>query len=108
MHQLAKRMELKLARDISIPAVGYAMTEALLVRWLKQPGDAVRSGDPVAEIETDKASADLEAPSDGVLGRHRFEAGVAVPVGVALTVVLEDGEAETDDGSGVALPTTTV
>ncbi|MBA3236570.1 MAG: 2-oxo acid dehydrogenase subunit E2 [Chloroflexi bacterium] len=73
------------------------MTEALLVRWIKQPGDPITIGEAVAEIETDKASADLEAPADGVLGRHRFEAGAVVPVGVALAVVLEGGEAEADD-----------
>jgi pyruvate dehydrogenase E2 component (dihydrolipoamide acetyltransferase) len=84
-------------REITIPAVGYAMTEALLVRWLKQPGDAVAAGEAVAEIETDKASADLEAPADGLLGRHRFEAGTLVPVGVALAVVLEGGEAEASE-----------
>ena len=84
-------------RDITIPAVGYAMTEALLVRWLRQPGDAIEMGEAVAEIETDKASADLEAPAAGVLGRHRFEAGATVPVGVALAVVLEGGESESED-----------
>lgn len=83
--------------EVSIPAVGFAMTEALLVRWLKQPGDMVDAGEPVAEIETDKAIAELEAPASGVLGRHRFAVGTAVPVGVALTMILGDGESEDED-----------
>ena len=80
--------------EVSIPSVGFAMTEGLLVRWLKQPGDPVAVGDAVAEIETDKTNAELESPAAGVLGRHRFEVGAAVPVGVPLVMILEVGEAE--------------
>src|SRR4051812_8467765 len=49
-------------RDVAIPAVGFAMTEAVLQRWLKQPGESVDEGEPVAEIETDKTTAELESP----------------------------------------------
>lgn len=82
---------------VSIPAVGFAMTEGLLVRWLKEPGDPVEAGEPVAEIETDKAIAELEAPASGILGRHRFPVGTAVPVGVPLAMILEIGESEEGD-----------
>ena len=84
-------------REVAIPAVGFAMTEALLIDWTRQPGDAVAAGDPIAEIETDKTTAELEAPIAGILGRHRFAAGDVVPVGVALTVILAPGE--TEDGT---------
>ena len=87
--------------EVSIPAVGYAMTEGLLVRWLKEPGDWVDAGEAVAEIETDKTVAELEAPVAGVLGRHRFAVGTAVPVGVPLVMILDVGESE--DGVGPPL-----
>lgn len=84
-------------REVSIPAIGFAMTEALLVQWTRQPGDAISEGEVVAEIETDKTTAELEAPVSGILGRHRFAPGDVVPVGVALTVILAPGEIEADD-----------
>jgi TPP-dependent pyruvate/acetoin dehydrogenase alpha subunit len=89
-------------REVSIPAVGFAMTEGVLVRWLKQPGERVEAGDAVVEIETDKALTDLEAPAAGTLGRHRFDSGAAVPVGVALTVILLEGESEDEPVSTAA------
>jgi len=79
--------------EIFIPALGMAMEEATLVEWLKQPGDAVAAGDPVAVIETDKSTLDVEAESAGTLGPHLFEAGGPVPVGAVITHVLADGEA---------------
>lgn len=82
--------------EVSIPAVGYAMTEGLLVRWLKEPGESVDVGEAVAEIETDKTVAELESPVSGVLGRHRFAVGTAVPVGVPLVMILDIGESEDD------------
>jgi pyruvate/2-oxoglutarate dehydrogenase complex dihydrolipoamide acyltransferase (E2) component len=86
-------------REVAIPSVGFAMTEALLLRWTKQPGEAVSEGEPIAEVETDKTTAELEAPASGTVGRHRFAAGEVVPVGVVLTVILEPGETETDGAS---------
>ena len=88
-------------REVTIPSVGMAMTEAVLNAWLKNPGDSVVSGEAIAEIETDKSSLDLESPSDGVLGRHLVSAGASVPVGQVIVRVLEPGEAEPYDGSGL-------
>jgi len=56
--------------EIVIQAVGVGMEEALIVSWLKQPGDAVAVDDPVAEIETDKATMDVVSPFAGTLGPH--------------------------------------
>src|SRR4051812_26654008 len=94
-------------REVAIPAVGFAMTEAVLQRWLKQPGEVVDEGEPVAEIETDKTTAELEAPATGTLGRHRFGEGELVPVGVVLTVILAPGEIETDGAAGSVAPVAT-
>jgi pyruvate dehydrogenase E2 component (dihydrolipoamide acetyltransferase) len=79
--------------DVVIPSVGIAMEEALLVKWLKEPGDAVAVDDPVAEIETDKATMDIVSPVAGVLGPHLFKPGSLVPVGAAIVAVVVDGEA---------------
>jgi pyruvate dehydrogenase E2 component (dihydrolipoamide acetyltransferase) len=77
---------------IAIPSIGIAMEEALLVKWLKQPGDEVAGGEPVAEIETDKATMDLESPAAGRLGPHLVEPGAIVPVGTVIAEVVVEGE----------------
>ncbi len=56
-----------MAVDIKIPSVGESITEARLVRWLKQDGEYVRADEPVAELETDKASDTIPAPADGIV-----------------------------------------
>ena len=77
---------------IAIPSLGIAMEEALLVKWHRQPGDEVAANDPVAEIETDKATMDLESPVAGRLGPHLFGPGATVPVGVVIVEVVAEGE----------------
>jgi pyruvate dehydrogenase E2 component (dihydrolipoamide acetyltransferase) len=69
------------------------MEEALLIRWLKQPGVEVEAEEAVAEIETDKAAMDLTSPVSGRMGPHLFENGAIIPVGTTVTEVLEEGEA---------------
>ena len=90
-------------REVTIPSVGMAMTEAVLNAWLKNPGDSVVSGEAIAEIETDKSSLDLESPGDGVIGRHLVSAGSSVPVGQVIVRVLEPGETEPPDDTGPAV-----
>ena len=82
--------------DVTIPALGMAMTEAILTRWHKQPGDPVAAGDVLAEIETDKSVVDLESPADGTLGHHLVGEGAAVPVGDPVVRILSPGETEAD------------
>jgi pyruvate dehydrogenase E2 component (dihydrolipoamide acetyltransferase) len=90
----------KFVREVTIPSVGMAMTEAMLNTWFKNPGDSVAAGEAIAEIETDKSSLDVESPSDGVLGRHLVSAGSSVPVGQVIVRVLEPGETEPHDHDG--------
>ena len=78
---------------VAIPSIGVAMEEALLVKWHKQPGDDVAANEPVAEIETDKVTMDLESPVAGLLGQHLFEAGAIVPVGTVIVEVVAVGDA---------------
>jgi pyruvate dehydrogenase E2 component (dihydrolipoamide acetyltransferase) len=87
-------------REVTIPSVGMAMTEAVLNVWLKNPGDSVAAGETLAEIETDKSVLDLESPSDGLLGRHLVPAGATVPVGQVIVRILAPGEAEADANDG--------
>jgi len=78
--------------EIVIQAVGVAMEEALIVRWLKQPGDAVAVDDAVAEIDTDKATMDVVSPFAGTLGPHLAAEGDVVAVGTAIVAVLDGSE----------------
>src|SRR3954447_15740847 len=78
--------------EIIMPKMGDAMTEGKVVRWYKKAGDAVKKGEPVLEIETDKVNLDLEAEQDGTLGNVTAEAGQMVEVGGVLATVLGEGE----------------
>ena len=79
--------------EILMPALSPTMTEGAIARWLVKEGDAVSSGDLLAEIETDKATMELEAPEDGVLGRILVPEGTGeIAVGTPIGVLLEDGE----------------
>jgi pyruvate dehydrogenase E2 component (dihydrolipoamide acetyltransferase) len=82
--------------EIVIQSVGVAMEEALLTRWLKQPGDTIAVDDIVAEIDTDKASMDVLSPYAGTLGPHLAAEGEVVPVGAAIVVVLDGSEQPAD------------
>ena len=76
-----------------MPALSPTMTEGVVARWCKAEGESFRSGDILAEIETDKATMELEAADDGVLGRQLApEGGAPVAVGAAIALVLEEGE----------------
>jgi pyruvate dehydrogenase E2 component (dihydrolipoamide acetyltransferase) len=81
-----------MATEIFMPKMGYDMTEGKLVRWLKQEGDAVSKGEPVAEIETDKVVIEVEAFVAGVLRRIEVPEGQTVPVGTRIGIVAGEGE----------------
>ena len=79
--------------SILMPALSPTMTEGTLAKWLKKEGEAVKSGDAIAEIETDKASMEMEAADDGVLGKILVPAGTAgVKVNQPIALLLEEGE----------------
>lgn len=78
--------------EIIMPKMGDAMTEGKVVRWYKQPGDAVKKGEALAEIETDKVNLDLEAEDEGTLGAHVASEGQMVAVGGVLARILAKGE----------------
>ena len=72
---------------IIMPKMGDAMEEGTLLRWLKQVGDEINVGDPLAEIETDKVSLEIESQEAGVLSRLYVEEGATVPIGSAIAAI---------------------
>jgi pyruvate dehydrogenase E2 component (dihydrolipoamide acetyltransferase) len=70
--------------DVVLPNLGFGMEEGRLIAWLKTPGEPVKKGEAIAEIESDKASVELEATVDGVLAAALFPADTVIPVGAVL------------------------
>ena len=90
-----------MAIEILMPALSPTMTEGTLARWLVAEGDAVRSGDVIAEIETDKATMEVEAIDDGVMGKILVAAGSEnVAVNSVIGLLAEEGE----DASALEVP----
>jgi pyruvate dehydrogenase E2 component (dihydrolipoamide acetyltransferase) len=81
-----------MAHIIEMPKLSDTMTVGTLVKWLKKEGDAVKTGDVLAEVETDKATMELESFFDGVLVAVFVPAGSQVPLGAALCAVGKAGE----------------
>jgi pyruvate dehydrogenase E2 component (dihydrolipoamide acetyltransferase) len=83
-----------MATNILMPALSPTMTEGTLARWLKKEGETVRAGDVIAEIETDKATMEVEAVDEGVLGRILVADGTeGVKVNEPIAVLVDKGEA---------------
>jgi pyruvate dehydrogenase E2 component (dihydrolipoamide acetyltransferase) len=83
-----------MATNILMPALSPTMTEGTLARWLKQEGDTIKSGDVIAEIETDKATMEVEAVDEGVLGKILVPDGTqGVKVNDPIAVLVQAGEA---------------
>jgi pyruvate dehydrogenase E2 component (dihydrolipoamide acetyltransferase) len=79
-----------------MPALGMAQETGKLVRWLKREGEQVAKGEPLMEIETDKAAVEIEAPASGTLSGVTAAEGDDIAVGQAIAVILAPGEAATD------------
>src|SRR5690606_22235113 len=79
--------------NILMPALSPTMETGTLAKWLKKEGDAIRPGDVIAEIETDKATREVEAVAEGTLGRILVAEGTQdVPVNEPIAVLLGEGE----------------
>ncbi|KXV22988.1 pyruvate dehydrogenase complex dihydrolipoamide acetyltransferase [Gluconobacter japonicus] len=93
-----------MATDILMPALSPTMTEGKLARWLKNEGDKVSAGDVIAEIETDKATMEVEAVDEGILGRILVQEGVeGVAVNTPIAILVEEGE-DVPDASAAQTP----
>lgn len=73
-----------------MPKMGDGMEEGTLLRWLKQVGDEINAGDPIAEIETDKVSLEIEATETGKLGQLLVDEGATVPIGTPIALIGEE------------------
>jgi len=81
-----------MADTVTMPKLGFDMAEGTLVRWVKAEGDTVNKGDILAEIETDKATVEVESSFSGVVFRHMVDEGSIVPVGASIAVITAPGE----------------
>ena len=89
-----------MATNILMPALSPTMEQGKLTKWLKKEGDAVRSGDVLAEIETDKATMEVEAIDDGTLAKILVPDGTDnVAVNTPIAVIAGEGE-----DAGAAVP----
>src|SRR5436309_13564651 len=84
-----------MATDVIMPALGMAQEKGTLVNWLKAEGEAVTKGEPLMEVETDKAAVEIEAPASGILTNVTASAGDEIPVGNKIAVILAPGEVAT-------------
>ena len=92
-----------MATNILMPALSPTMTEGTLARWLKKEGEQIKAGDVIAEIETDKATMEVEAVDEGVLGKILVDDGTeGVKVNEPIAVLVEQGEAVPAGGAEAA------
>ncbi len=81
-----------MATVVVMPKLGLTMTEGRVGRWLKQPGEPVRQGEPLLEVETEKITIEVEAPASGVLKQVLAEEGATLPVAAPVAVVAAPDE----------------
>src|SRR6187200_3322164 len=89
--------------QVLMPALSPTMEKGNLAKWLKKEGETIKSGDVIAEIETDKATMEVEATDEGTLGRILIPEGTAdVAVNTPIATILADGESAADLGKAPA------
>ncbi len=76
-----------MAEIVAMPKLGFDMAEGKLVRWMRAEGETVEQGQVLAEIETDKATVEVEAAAGGVVRKHLVAEGASVPVGTAIAII---------------------
>jgi pyruvate dehydrogenase E2 component (dihydrolipoyllysine-residue acetyltransferase) len=90
--------------DVIMPALELAQETGKVLRWIKSPGDRVRKGESIVEIETDKVTVEIEAPASGVLGDVSAKAGDVIPVGHTIARILEEVGAAARGPAAAAAP----
>jgi pyruvate dehydrogenase E2 component (dihydrolipoamide acetyltransferase) len=81
-----------MAETVTMPKLGFDMAEGTLIRWVKSEGENVNKGEVLAEIETDKATVEVESSFSGVVAQHLVSQGDIVPVGTPIAIIGEPGE----------------
>src|SRR6266481_4136415 len=88
-----------MSTQVILPALGMAQDTGIIVRWLKEEGEEVAKGEPLVEIETDKATVEIEAPAAGILANVTGRVGVEIPVGQVIAFIKAPGELSQRDSS---------
>jgi len=101
------RLETRLPADVIMPALGMNQETGRVVAWLRSEGETVAKGDPILEIETDKATVEVEAPAGGVLAAISAREGDEVPVGRRVALIVQAGETLSGPIPAVAAPAPT-
>jgi 2-oxoglutarate dehydrogenase E2 component (dihydrolipoamide succinyltransferase) len=78
--------------DVTIPQIGESITSVFIARWLKKPGEAVAEGDPLFEVDSDKASMEVPSPTGGVLRETLAEEGDEIDIGAVVARIDESAE----------------
>src|SRR6202790_28477 len=91
-----------MAFSVVMPALEMAQETGKLLAWRKQEGDRVTKGEPLLEIETDKAVVEVESPADGILAGIKAAAGADIPVGQTIAWIVAAGEATPVDNEPAA------
>jgi len=86
-----------MAELVTMPKLGFDMAEGTLVRWVIVEGETIQKGNVIAEIETDKATVEVESSHSGVVFKHLAEEGTALPVNSPIAVITEEGEEPSQD-----------
>ncbi len=94
--------------EIRVPTLGESVTEATIGRWFKQPGDAVRADEALAELETDKVTLEVNAPASGVLAEIVAKEGETVTPGALLGQITEGAASAKPASAPAAKPTAAV
>ena len=79
--------------NVIMPALELAQETGKVLRWIKAPGDKVRKGEPIVEIETDKVTVEIESPASGILSNVTAHEGDVIPVGHTIALITAAGEA---------------
>ena len=93
-----------MAEEIIMPALGMTQETGVLLQWLKAAGEEVTAGEPLMEIETDKAIVEVEAPASGILGHITANPGDEIPVGQVIAFILSPGESADPGAPDIAQP----
>jgi 2-oxoisovalerate dehydrogenase E2 component (dihydrolipoyl transacylase) len=93
-----------MATTVTMPQLGESVTEGTLGRWLKQPGDRVERFESIAEVVSDKVTAEIPSPVEGIMGEHLVDEGAVVPVGQPICVIEEVAAPAAPPAGGAAPP----
>src|SRR5208282_6574786 len=107
LRRLSSRLDLRgaaVATEILVPALGESVTTATVARWMKHQGDTVAADEPLVELETDKVTVEVNAPSGGVLSSIAVPEGTEVAVGALLGLVDGAGSAANPPAGVVSPP----